>query len=61
MPIRQIKVSLEHGQIDEALHARQDSRAYENARRIVNGTDRASTIADYARQFESAIRAGMAI
>lgn len=31
---------------------------YVNARRIVNGTDRAEQIAGYAREFEKAIRAG---
>lgn len=30
---------------------------YVNARRIVNGTDKAVTIADYARRFESILRA----
>ena len=29
---------------------------YRNARRIINGTDRASTIASYARKFEQCIR-----
>lgn len=33
---------------------------YVNARRIVNGTDRAEQIAGYAREYESALRAGMA-
>ena len=32
---------------------------YVNARRIVNGTDRAEQIAGYAREYESALRAGM--
>lgn len=33
---------------------------YVNARRIVNGTDKANTIAGYAQKFEEAIRAGFA-
>ena len=32
---------------------------YVNARRIVNGTDRAEQIAGYAREYESALRAGI--
>ena len=32
---------------------------YVNARRIVNGTDRAEQIADYAEKYEDALRAGM--
>ncbi len=31
---------------------------YVNARRIINGADRAQTIAEYARQFEAALSAG---
>lgn len=34
-----------------------DRKDYVNARRIINGTDRASEIAEYARQFETALRA----
>jgi len=30
---------------------------YEGARRVINGTDRAATIAGYARRFEAALRA----
>lgn len=33
-----------------------DFDSYENMRRVVNGTDRAQTIAEYARVFENAIR-----
>jgi hypothetical protein len=33
---------------------------YVNARRIVNGTDRAEQIAGYAEKYEEALRAGMA-
>lgn len=32
---------------------------YVNARRVVNGTDKASTIASYAVEFEKALRAGI--
>lgn len=31
---------------------------YVNARRIINGTDKAEQIAGYARQFEAALKAG---
>mgnify|MGYP003606533765 CR=1 FL=1 len=34
-----------------------DRKDYVNARRIINGTDRASEIAEYARQFEAALKA----
>jgi hypothetical protein len=36
-----------------------DKTDYENARRIVNGTDKADTIAGYARKYETALRAGL--
>jgi hypothetical protein len=37
-----------------------ESVDYVNARRIVNGTDRAEQIAGYAEKYEEALRAGMA-
>lgn len=40
------------------LPAQPTIEQYENARRIVNGTDKASTIAAHASAFENALRAG---
>jgi hypothetical protein len=41
-----------------ADYIRPGSIDYRNARRIVNGTDKANRIAGYAKKFEEALRKG---
>ena len=43
---------------DLADYIDEDNCDYVEARRIVNGTDRAEQIAGYAEKFEAALRAG---
>jgi putative chitinase len=48
-----------HGKERLSDYIKPGSVDYVNARRIVNGTDRAEQIAGYAREYERALRAGM--
>ncbi len=65
--IRRLKVDVDSGEImppEETGKRLSDyikpgSVDYLNARRIVNGTDRAEQIAGYAREYERALRVGM--